>query len=396
MKRIFLATLFMLFVGAFVFVACAQPQAPAAKPVPAPATVPSASPSASPTPSAAPAPSQVSAPTPAKPIELRLSHHNPPTGRTTVKSIDPWAKAVEEATKGRVKIIMYPAQSLASSTQNLEATISGLADIGWLLLGNWTGRFPLTEVTNLPFMPLPSGHIDGREVWGKWVNSRIIQELYNNLPEVQAEFADMKLLQISVTDAYFLATNKKPVANRTDLKGMKIRALGKGPTEMWKLLGAVPVNLPMPDIYDACQRGVIDGASLNWSPVATYRFYEVTKYWTDVGTDVALSAYAMNKAKWNSLPTDIQQAIMSVNGIKGVDMQNEADPSSSVYDDVMADMKKANRVMQKVDLDPGEYDKWQSIGGKPVWDSWLAEMKGKGLNGQKVLDEMLRLKEKYK
>lgn len=103
----------------------------------------------------------------------------------------------------------------------------------------------------------------------------------------------------------------------------------------------------------------------------------------------------MNLDRWNSLPPDIQQAIMSVSGFRG------SEAASAVHgfqegEEALAIMKKAGKVMEEVHLDPGEYEKWQGIGGKPVWDKYVAEMEAKGLAGKKVLDKLLTLREKYK
>lgn len=206
----------------------------------------------------------------------------------------------------------------------------------------------------------------------------------------------MKILFLHTSDTHFLITNKKQVRNLDDIKGMKIRVIGKYPTEMWKTLGASPLLLAAPDTYDAAQKGVIDGMAVNWGLIATFRFNEVCKYWTDAGVYTNIFAMAMNKEKWNSLSPDIQQAIMSVSGVGGAEFGGEQSSGAGVKDDVAAAMNKTGKIMQKVDLEVGEYDKWKSIAGKPLWGKWIEEMKSKGLNGQKAYDELLKLIEKYK
>ena len=139
--------------------------------------------------------------------------------------------------QSRVKIVHYPAQSLFKARDALTAVENGLADIIHTPLGYFTGRFNLTEVMFLPFLldsPSPV------------VNSRIAQKLYDTTPAIQKEFANMKLLLIYSTDLYLIASNKKPFRNRDDLKGMKIRTIGKYPTKVMKGLGATPVMVPGP------------------------------------------------------------------------------------------------------------------------------------------------------
>lgn len=352
-----------------------------------------ATPSTKPTPS--PAPTPTPSPAPQKVIELRFSHHNPPTGRTTVKFLDPWAKQVENATKGAVKITMYPSESLAKSKDNIEAVMGGMADIAWLQLGNWPMRFPLTEVKSLPFICLSSGKLDGKTVSGGLINGRIMQELYEKFPEIQAEFKDMKILFLHTPDPFTLYMGKKPIRNTADLNGMKIRAIGNRPLEMWKLLGASPVNLPEPDVYEAGEKGVIDGVNTAWAAGATYKYYEIFRYVHNIGTSTSVMAVAMNKDKWNSMPPDVQNAIMSVSGFKGSEFAGDAAFGFDVRDEFIAAAQKAGKPVEMINLDAGEYEKWKEMAGKPLWNQWVGEMKAKGFDGQKILDAALELIKKY-
>jgi TRAP-type C4-dicarboxylate transport system substrate-binding protein len=335
-------------------------------------------------------------PSPAEVIELRFGHQNPPKGRTTEKFLNVWAKKVEQATKGRVRITMYPAESLFKAREAFEATRGGVTDINWTIMGYYTGRFPLTSVMALPFLNVASGHINGKLRSGGAVNSHIMQELYETLPEIQAEWKDVKVLMLNCTDPYLIFTAKKPVRNENDLKGLKIRELGGPPSEMWKLLGATPVLLGMPDVYVSASKGVIDGANIPWAAIATFKMYEVFKYWTDVATAASPQMTIMNLDKWNSLPKDVQEQIMSVSGIHGAEFAGDGGWGFEVRDEILASAEKAGRKMEKVALDKGEYEKWVEIAGKPIWNNWVKDMKAKGFDGQKVLDKTLELLKKYK
>jgi TRAP-type C4-dicarboxylate transport system substrate-binding protein len=373
MKQLVVLLVAIAVISALVLGGCAAQPAPAPKPTPTPAP----------------------APAPAAVIQLKFAHQNPPQGRTTVKFLDPFGKQIEDVTKGRVKVTMYPAESLAKAKEVVEATVGGITDITWSNIGYYTGRYPLTGVMALPFMSLASGKIDGKVRSGGAVNSHILQELYETLPELQAEYKDVKVLYLQCTDPYLLFTSKKPVRNANDVKGLKVRELGGYPSDMWKAFGASPSNLAMPDTYEALDNGVMDGANLPWAAMATFKFYEVVKYYTDVATAASPQFVIMNLEKWNSLPPDIQQAITSISGIKGAEFAGDTGWGFEVKDELIAQAQKANRPLEKVDLDPGEYDRWKDIAGKPVWDKWVVDMKAKGLNGQKVLDATQALLKKY-
>jgi TRAP-type C4-dicarboxylate transport system substrate-binding protein len=124
--------------------------------------------------------------------------------------------------------------------------------------------------------------------------------------------------------------------------------------------------------------------------------YEVFKYWTDTATTASPQMTMMNLDKWNSLPKDIQEQIMSVSGIYGAEFAGDQGWGFDVREGILANAEKAGYKMERVGLDQGEYEKWIEIAGKPIWDGWVKDMKAKALNGQKVLDKTIELLKKYK
>ena len=334
---------------------------------------------------------------PKKPIELRLAYNGSPMSPACAKFLAPWAKKVGEVTNGRVKVTIYPSQTLCKVKEAVVATESGVADLSWVLLGLFPGQFRLTTVLSVPFVHVPTaGKIDGRTLSDAGMNSHILQELYETFPEIQAEWANVKVLVLHTSGPLFLLTRDKPVRNQKDLKGLKIRELAGPNVEMWKLLGAAPVIMPLPAAYEAAEKGVINAASIDWGGTLGYRLYEVFRYKTNIQTAVLSYSLIMNKEKWNSLPPDIREAIMSVSGIYGAELAGMGLSGIGTPNFVRARAKKAGHEMEEVSLDPGELEKWIEIAGKPVWGKWVADMEAKGLPGQKVLDEAFRLIKKYK
>jgi TRAP-type C4-dicarboxylate transport system substrate-binding protein len=404
MRRFYIIPLLVVILSALILVGCSSPvssptsQPTAQAPTSKPATSVSAT-SSAPVTSSVPASSTAPAPstsTAGKVIELRFAHQNPPQGRTTVKYLNVYAQQIEQATKGKVKITMYPAESLAPANQMVQAVQGGVADITWSQLGYYTNRFPLTSVMALPFMNLPSAQVNGKPLSGGGIDSRIIEELYETVPEIQTEWKEFKVLYLQSSDPFWLFTSKKAVHNMSDLSGMKIRDLGGYPSDMWKALGASPLTLNMPDVYDALQKGIIDGANVSLAAVTTYKIYEAAKFYTDAPTTTSPQFVIMNKDTWNSLPKDVQDGIMSVSGIPGAEFSGESAFGADVKTDLLAQVQKGGFTLQQVSLDTGEFDKWKQIAGKPIWDKWVADMNAKGLPGQKVMDAALALINKYK
>lgn len=317
-----------------------------------------------------------SSPVSAAPITLKFAHQNPPKGRTTVKVIDAYIKKIEDVTKGKVKIVTYPAQSLVKAKEIVTGVENGIADMAWAPLGYFSGRFPLTTVTMLPFMTLN----DGKK------NSMVLEKLYETIPAVRREYRSVKVLCLHASDGYHLGTTKKKVSNLADLKGLKLRIMGKYPIMAAKLLGLSPLFMPAPSIYEASEKGVLDGAALPWAMVATFNLFEVFPYWTDVDLWNAPFMIFMNKDKWESLPKDVQAEMNTLTGMKAAEWAGDAGWGSDVMEQTIAKAKMAGKPLTKVSLDPGQLAKWKKIAGEPVWNQWVKEMNKKGLPGQEVLD----------
>lgn len=100
----------------------------------------------------------------------------------------PWYEMVGEATKSRVEVIPYYGAVLNKAADGWTAAQTGITDIQWCMTGLFPGQFPLTEVGNLPLLGIPKGETLSRALW----------RLYEEYPEIQAEYAPVKLLALWV------------------------------------------------------------------------------------------------------------------------------------------------------------------------------------------------------
>jgi TRAP-type C4-dicarboxylate transport system substrate-binding protein len=328
--------------------------------------------------------SPVPAASQSKPIELKFGHIAPPFAHGAKYGMEPWTKMLEKATHNKIKFTMYPAQSLFKARDAVTAVESGLADVGHFPIGYFTGRFNLIEVITLPFLlSNPTAE----------TASKIIYDLYDEFPEMQKDFSKMKLLIISPGDAYFFGMKNKPIRNMNDLKGLKIRVIGKWPSIAMKSLGVNPVMIPMPGLYEATAKGVIDGGLIFNTMVVDLKIYEVLKYWTDAPIYSSIAIIAMNLDKWNSLPPDVRQTIDSSERKAALNMARNGFDASK--EKVAAAVKKTGKPWTRVELDPGEFQRMKEKIGRPVWDQWAKDMEKKGLPGKKVLERALELVKKY-
>ena len=318
----------------------------------------------------------------AKTITLSLSDQNSDVGWGPTHATQPWAKQVEKATKGRVKIQIYPNQTLAKGKQNWHAVKRGIADMGWIVMPYFAGLTPYAEVISLPGLPLKSAEHGSGVLW----------KLFENNPEVSKQFAENKVLLLHTSDPFLIISTKKQIRTLDDMKGMKLRVVGGAMVDAMKAYGGIPMFIPMPDNYIAMQKGTVDGVGATWEAIAAFRLHEVGKYVTvNMPLGASYFAVVMNKKKWNGLPKDIQDAIMSVSGLKGSKFfgKNFFD---SALEEVPKVAKKGGYDLTVYSLPDNERERWVEVGSKPVWESWVKRNEGKGYKAaRKILNATFEL-----
>jgi len=320
-------------------------------------------------------------PVSAQVITLTLADQNSAAGWGPANALAPWIKRVEEATKGKVKIQVYPSQTLVKGPESWNALKSGVADMAWCFHGYWPDLTPLADVITLPSLPFATAEKGSEVLW----------KLHEKFPAIQKEFQDVKVLMLWTSNPYFLITTKKQVKTLEDIKGMKIRVTGGPPTEQMKALGAVPTAIPMPDNYMSMDKGVIDGMAAPWEAIHGFRLYEVAKYYTMVPLSAVYFSMSMNKQKWNSLPKDVQDAIMSVSGVEGSKFwgRNFYDTAEN---GVNERVKAGNYQMTKYAVPPEELARWNKVAGEPLWADWVKKMEAKGRpEAKQILNATLEL-----
>lgn len=301
----------------------------------------------------------------AKPIELTYSIFFPAPHKNTVLATQ-WAEEINKRTNGRVKITMFPGGTLTPADKCYDGVVKGLSDIGMSVVSYTRGRFPLTEVIDLPL-----GYKSGLAA------TKLVNAYYKKFKP--KEFEDTKVMYLHAHGPGILHT-KKPVQKLEDLKGMKIRSTGTV-AKIVAALGATPVAMPMPETYDALQKGIAEGVMCPVEALEGWKLGEVIKSTTlNYGSAYTIAFFVvMNKERWNSLPPDIQKIIEQVNEEwieKTGKSWDEIDTSGMQFT-----KKLGNQVIQ---LSKEEDERWVKA-VRPVFDDYVKSMKEKGLPGEEAL-----------
>ena len=307
----------------------------------------------------------VAAEAPAKPIELTYSIFFPATHRNTTLATE-WAREVEKRTDGKVKITVFPGGTLTPADKCYDGVEKGISDIGMSVLGYTRGKFPLSEVIDLPL-----GYTSGR------IATDLVNAYYRKF--TPKEFSAVKIMYLHAHGPGFLHT-KKPVATLADLKGLKIRCTGLA-AKIVSALGGTPVAMPMGETYDALSRGVVDGSMAPQESLEGWKWGEVVTSSTECYGAAYSTAFfvAMNKAKWDTLPADVQQTIEKVN-------EEWIPKTGAAWDEMDKGGKnfalaRGNKI---ISLSPEENEKW-SKAVQPILDGYVKSVTEKGLPGAEAL-----------
>lgn len=310
----------------------------------------------------------------AQEVTLRLHQFLPATSMIPANVLDPWADGIEEQSQGRIKIERYPSMQLGGTPpQLIDQVIDGSVDIVWTLPGYTPGRFPGTEVFELPFM-MTNAEAASRAYWD--IFDRHLKD---------AEFADVHVIGTWVHGPGVIHS-LKPVRAIEDMAGLKLRAPSRIITQLLTAMGATAIGMPVPQVPESISKGVIDGAVIPWEVTGALRMAELVGHHTEFSGDhafyTATFVLAMNKDRYEALPDDLK-AVIDANS--GADFSAEAGRLQQSFDapNREAALARGNEV---ITLDEAETARWRAA-AEPVIASWVEEMEGRGLDGAALLEE---------
>lgn len=316
--------------------------------------------------------------------------HVAPHGHGQTVAVDYFAKYVLDKTNGEIEIKTFPMGQLGGERSMAEQVQAGTIQIASITTAVLSNFVPQAAILDLPFL-FP----DRRTAYAV---------LGSELREVLFSFFPKKgFVAIGFTENEFrdLTNSKRPIKAPADLQGLKIRTM-ESPIfiDTYKQLGANPVPMPFPEIYNALQQGVIDGQDNPLYTSILMKFTEVNKYATISGHLLTECIIIVNQDWWNKLKPEYQNILKEaayntevVN--RGYTLQDmlalkklakieqgtcKETPGPSIYE-----MLKSQNV-QVVELTPKEkeefkkavepvYKKYREEIGPDFFDQFLAKVK---------------------
>jgi len=313
-------------------------------------------------------------PAAAQDVTLRLHQFLPPMATVPAQILVPWGEGLTEASDGRIVVQHFDAMSLGGRPGDLlDQARDGVVDLSMTLVGYTPGRFPRSEVFELPFMM--SDPVATALAFWQMVES----DFQDN------EYADVKILGAWVHGPGVIHT-ADPVNSLEDMQGKTVRGPTRVINDLLSELGATPVGMPLPAVPEALSKGVINGTVIPWEVTPSVRLTElVTNHTEFSGAEALYTAtivLAMNKDRYEALPDDLRAILDEQSGAA---LSTFAAQVMYDYDAPGRDIAVAagNNI---ITLDEAEVARWKEA-SLPVIARWVGEMTAQGIDGQALIDE---------
>jgi len=300
--------------------------------------------------------------------ELKLAHFVVPQHPYS-KFLQEWVDLVAKKSGGKIKIAIFPNGQMGPAPRMYDLARTGQADITWFVHGFTPGRFPLTDISNMPYL-FGSGEIGSKTL---------------NEPEIRAildkEHPGVHVMQLYTHQPGNVNTTSKDVHKVEDLKGLRIRFASPAVREFIAQLGGTPVGLPSPEIVENMQKGTLDGAFIDYGGAGiAFRMGPVTKYTTELYAYVVSFGTVMNQRAWDALGPASQKIL--------TDAMEELGGGAEAgrrFDSIDTPGKNAmiKAGTQIITLTPQENAKFRAAGAA-VTERVLAQLESKGLPSRKV------------
>jgi tripartite ATP-independent transporter DctP family solute receptor len=263
-------------------------------------------------------------------------------GHPVVMGMEKFAELVEQKSRGKLKVNVFPGGALGSDQANISALQGGTLEMAAMNSGIFASVVKEFAVYDFPFLFGSPKEADAV------VDGPFGQSLHKKLE-------DKGLVGLAYYELGFrqLTNSKHPIAKVEDIAGLKLRVIPNPINIDWvTALGANPTPLPFPELYSALEQKAVDGQE---NPVATIqgaKLYEVQKYMTITNHQYNPQSVVISRKFWDSL-SEGERKIVAEAAQESAKYQREQSRAASAG--ILEQLKKAG--MQVTELPPAEVAK---------------------------------------
>jgi TRAP-type C4-dicarboxylate transport system substrate-binding protein len=315
---------------------------------------------------------------------LRFQHFLPANSPQHTEIFLPWAKRLETASKGRLKVEVSAAMRLGGKPTELLAQVEEgtVADIVWTVTGYTPGRFPRLEVFELPWIASSRAS----------ATSRALFEYYQR--HARSELESVHVLAVWCHPSGVIMTRERPIAKPGDLSKLAIRAPSELLGQTLTTLGATSRFMPAPAVLESLTARQIDGALFPYEVIPTLKLANsighITEFAGHRGLYTAIFIMAMSKRAYAALPADLRAVIDA----------NSGEALSGEFGDKWDEIELTGRDAFAASggtisfIRGAHYDEWVDA-VSPVTQRWLERQVERGIDGNMLLNEARELVAKY-
>ena len=316
-------------------------------------------------------------------VTLKFASYFAGTSPIYTAFTEPFMKRVTELTEGEVQFEYYPSEQLGKAGDMLQLTSDGVADISIFPAIYFPDQMPLTNmIAGLPNLSESSGQ-------GTKAFNELLKE-NSDLLETEYLKNGIRPIMMHVAPSNELWTNGKEIRVPSDLNKQKVRTPGGVANELYEFMGATPVAIPFPEIYEALDKGVIDVLSLYSLGLQNGGIDEVVDYAIFPHIAAAIQGIMINEKVWSGLSENAQTAmhqaaeeiIISVGEVYG-------EATDNFNEEFVAN---GNTIAELTEEEKGE---WKKVADE-FTESWLEEHKSDGPPYEEVLNSYKELLVEYK
>ncbi|HBT02074.1 TRAP transporter substrate-binding protein [Salipiger marinus] len=293
--------------------------------------------------------------------ELKYANWAPPFHTITAAQIEPLAEALDSGTSGAVTLRAFHGGELgAGPADQFVRIVQGTADLGWGLPGYTSSQFPKSLILELPGA-LPLDQPGYAALWRAFDG------------ELKAEFPMTEVIALWGAEPNILMMKDREVRSPEDLRGLKIRVAGSIAAEAMEALGATPVQIPMTQVYNGLQTGLIDGLVSGASVLSDFKLNEVVGSVT-TGPNLGRLTFftVMNKGVFDGLSDEAKAALDTIRGEPVSQMTEEAWVATAAE---ALDAARASDSISVNDLDAAESKVFDDALTE-VTDAYVAQVGG--------------------
>ena len=290
-----------------------------------------------------------------------------------------WGEKLEKASGGRLAFKHFPGSQMGPTPVHYDLARTGQADVSWFLHGGTPGRFPLTEISHLPYM------VGSAEIGTKVLNDAQLRMKY-----LDAEHKGVKVLLLLTHQPGNIHTTKKPIRTADDLKGLRIRFSSPTIKEFVAALGGTAVGVQPNEQLEQLQKGTRDGTFIDYGGAGiAFKMAGTLKYSTEMYSYISSFGVAMNPEFYGKLPADLKKLVDA--STKGVEKEvgEGWDALDTIGKKLITDGGG-----EAIRLSKAEDQRFRKVGAQ-VTEAKLKELEAKGLPARAVHRMMQELSEKH-